>query len=81
MIYGKTNYAENKISLAIGMAQEGRIMAGPADAVKAHCGKFVELVQGNEKVSSIAKLIRHKIGGEIDDIIRALPAGEFSVKK
>ena len=81
MIYGKTEYAENKINLAIGMTQEGRIMAGPVDAVKAHCGKFIELIQGNEKVSAVAKLIKHKIGGEIDDIIRALPGGEFKVKK
>lgn len=81
MIYGKTNYIGNKINLAIGMTQEGRIMAGPIEAVKAHCGKLVELVQGNEKASAIAKLIRHKIGGEIDDIIRALPGGEFRVKK
>lgn len=81
MIYGKTNYFENKINLAIGMTEDGKIMAGPAEAVKAHCKAFIELVQGNEKVSAIAKLIKHKLGGEIDDIIRALPSGEFRVKK
>ena len=81
MIYGKANYVDNKINLAIGITNEGKIMAGPLEAVKAHCGKLIELVQGNEKVSAIAKLIKHRIGGEIDDIIRALPAGEFSVKK
>jgi len=81
MIYGKTNYVENKVNLAIGMTEDGKIMAGPFEAVKAHCGKLVELIPGNEKVSAVAKLIKHKIGGEIDDIIRALPSGEFRVKK
>ena len=81
MIYGKTNYSENKINLAIGITPEGKIMSGPVESVKAHCGKFVELIPGNEKVSAVAKLIKHKIGGEIDDIIRALPGGEFKVKK
>ncbi len=81
MVYGKTNYADNKINLAIGMTKDSKIMAGPAEAVKAHCAKFVELAQGNEKASAMAKTIRHKIGGEIDDIIRALPSGEFRIKK
>ena len=81
MIYGKTNYSENKINLAIGVTLEGKIMSGPVEAAKVHCGKFVELIPGNEKVSAVAKLIKHKIGGEIDDIIRALPGGEVKVKK
>jgi len=42
--------------------------------------KFVELQQGNQKTSSVAKKIRAKIGGELDDIIRAMPAGGCKIK-
>ena len=81
MIYGKTDYTNNKINLAVGMAKTQQIMSGPIDAIKAHCEKFVVLEQGNEKASSVAKYIKHKIGGTIDEIIRALPSGGFKVKK
>jgi hypothetical protein len=63
------------------MTRHGQVMAGPLDAVKAHCGKYVALEQGDEKSSSIAKYIQRNIGGLIDDIIRALPSGEFRVRK
>jgi len=79
MIKGKTNYADNKINLAVGM-KDGKVMAGPVEAVKKHCEKYVELLQGDEKTSAAAKKIKKKIGGELDDIIRALPAGGISVK-
>ena len=81
MIYGKTNYINNKLNLAVGTTKQGQVMAGPLDAIKAHCDKYVVLEQGDEKSSSIAKYIRHKIGSLIDEIIRALPSGEFRVKR
>ena len=81
MIYGKTNYINNKLNLAIGMTRHGQVMSGPFDAVKTHCEKYVVLEQGDEKSSSIAKYIQRNIGGMIDDIIRSLPSGEFGVKK
>ena len=81
MIYGKTNYIGNKVNLAVGINKSQQIMSGPIDAIKANCDKYVVLIQGDEKSSSVAKYIQHKIGGSIDEIIRALPAGEFKVKK
>ena len=80
MIYGKTNYIENKINLAVGI-KENAIMAGPLEAIKKHCEKFVVLQQGNLKPSDAAKKIRAKISGTIDEIVRALPAGSFEIKK
>ncbi|MCX8147201.1 MAG: NFACT RNA binding domain-containing protein [Candidatus Woesearchaeota archaeon] len=80
MIRGKANYVPAKINLAIGITEEGKIMSGPLSAVKKSCKKFVELIQGNEKASDIAKKIKSKIGGEIDDIIRAMPAGGAKIK-
>ncbi|MBI1935659.1 DUF814 domain-containing protein [Candidatus Woesearchaeota archaeon] len=81
MIYGKTNYINNKINLAVGMNKKSQLMAGPIDAVKAHCEKHVVLLQGSEKASKIAKYVQHQVGGTIDEIIRALPSGGFRVKK
>ena len=81
MIYGKTNYINNKINLAIGVNKDQQVMAGPLEAVKAHCDKFLILIQGTEKASSVAKYIKHKIGSSIDEIIRALPSGGFKIKK
>ena len=80
MIYGKTNYIENKMNLAVG-SKDGRIMGGPVEAVKKNCEKFVEIKQGREKTSDIAKKIRKKINGDLDEIIRALPAGGCDIKK
>jgi len=79
MIYGKTNYIENKVNLAVGI-KDSKIMAGPVEAIKKNCENYVIVEQGREKTSFVAKKIQHKIGGSLDDIIRALPAGGCSVK-
>ena len=81
MIYGKTNYIDNILNLSIGSTDDNKIMAGPLEAIKAHCKKFVVLIQGGEKPSSVAKYIKHILGHDVDEIIRALPAGSFKVKK
>ena len=77
---GGLTYIDNKINLAIG-DYKGHIMAGPIEAIKKQCKDYIELQSGKEKPGKIAKLIQHKIKGELDDIIRALPAGTFKVKK
>jgi len=74
MIYGKKNYLKPIIKFAVGISKD-KIMAGPIDAVKKNTEKFMAIEQGNEKASSVAKKIQKKIGGELDDIIRALPSG------
>ena len=82
MIYGKTNYIENKINLAIGITKENAVMSGPVEAIKKNCEKYLILNQGDEKVSSIAKKISYKLGPglDLDEIIRALPAGNFKLQ-
>lgn len=80
MIRGKTNYVQNRINVAIGLF-DGKVMAGPVEAVKKNCKDYVQIVQGKGKASAIAKKIKSKIGGELDDIIRALPSGGLEIKK
>ena len=82
MIYGKTDYTENKINLAVGITKDRAIMSGPLEAIKKNCEKYITLKQGNEKVSSVAKKINYKLGKglSLDEIIRALPAGNFKIE-
>lgn len=80
VIRGKTTYVRNRVNVAIGL-RDGVLMAASVNTIKAQCGKdFIELLQGDTKVSDIAKKIQHKLGGEIDEIIRILPSGGFSFK-
>jgi len=81
MIRGKTNYIHPKINIAVGITKQGLIMGGPLEAIKKNCEKYVEIEQGKEKSSDTAKKIRAKIGGELDDIIAALPSGGVRIKK
>jgi len=80
MVYGKTTHINNKVNLSVGITETQQIMAGPLDAIKANCKKYIVLEQGNEKASAVAKYIQHKINGSIDEIIRALPSGSFKIK-
>lgn len=77
---GKLNYVENKINCAVGIL-DGRVMAGPLDAVKKNCKEYVEIEQGRDKASSVANYIQKRIGGSVDDIVRVLPSGGCKVKK
>ncbi|NQU98881.1 DUF814 domain-containing protein [Candidatus Woesearchaeota archaeon] len=78
MIRGKTNYITPNMNLAIGIYKD-KVMSGPVSAVKKNCKEFVEVIQGDKKTSEVAKQIKNKIGGELDEIIRALPAGGCSL--
>ncbi|MBW2972940.1 DUF814 domain-containing protein [Candidatus Woesearchaeota archaeon] len=81
MIHGKRNYSEPVLQIAVGILPDGKVMGGPVGAVKKNCGKMVVLVQGKHKKSDIAKKIQKQIGGDLDEIISALPAGEFHLEK
>jgi len=75
MIYGEKKFYNPGMSCAVGIYQ-GKAMSGPTSAVKKHCSEFVELLQGDEKLSDVAKAIKKRFGGliELDEIIRALPS-------
>ena len=84
MIYGKKNYVPVMVVLAIGVTSDGRIMGGPAAAVAKNCAKSVKILQGDNKPSDAAKKIVKILGVDsscLDEIIRAMPAGECKVVK
>jgi len=81
MIYGKTNYLRPKLEYCIGLVSE-EIIGGPVSAVKEKTELFVIIVSGKYKKSELAKKIKAKLkSGDLDDIIKFLPAGGASIKK
>ncbi len=75
MIRGKTLYYQSELKVAIGLDDKGRVMAGPPSAVLSRCAKAVEILQGNEKPSDVAKALQKQLGGDLDDILAGLPPG------
>ena len=86
VIRGHRNYIRGaRVKLAIGIVDyEGkRIMAGPIEALEAHCNNYVVIKPGFTKKEAIAKKIIHKINEDdlltLDDIIRVLPSGKCDI--
>ncbi|MBI2102367.1 DUF814 domain-containing protein [Candidatus Woesearchaeota archaeon] len=81
MVYGKTLYVHPKVEYAIGLLNE-EIIGGPLTAVESRTKNYIVVVPGREKKSALAKKIKMKLkGGELDDIIKFLPAGGADVKR
>jgi predicted ribosome quality control (RQC) complex YloA/Tae2 family protein len=79
MIHGKRNYFRVALKIAIGILETGEVMGGPIEAVKAQCKKYFIVEQGKDKPSDAGKKIQKHLGGNLDDIIRVIPAGECKV--
>ena len=56
-------------------------MCAPTDAVRKNCKGYLEIIQGKKKPSDIAKLVKKKFGGELDEIIKVLPSGGLDIKE
>jgi len=80
MIRGKRTYYSVSLDLAIGKHENGLIMGGPRNAVRTHCEKYVLVQQGKGKPSNCAKKIARYLEADVDDVMRALPAGGGDVK-
>lgn len=81
MIYGKKNFVKNiQLEMAMGVKNE-ELLAGPVSAVQARADVSVLLIPGDTKSSDLAKKIQKKLGGDLDEIIRFLPAGNGKIKE
>ena len=81
MIYGKTTPIQPKLEYAIALL-DNQIIAGPVIAISQRTKEYITIIPGEEKKSDLAKKIRHKLGsGDLDDIIKFLPAGGGQIKK
>ena len=80
MIYGKTNYLHPTLEYAIGLVG-GEIIGGPKTAVEKNTKYFAVVIQ-ERKQGKFSQKIKHKLkGGDLDDIIKFLPAGGGELKK
>ena len=83
MIRGKTTYLNPDMRFAIGCDEkEQKIIAGPKSAIQQKTKNWIEVVQGEEKVSDLAKKIKHHLkAGDLDTIIAMLPSGGCALSK
>jgi len=81
MVYGKREYFTGEVELAVGKTADREIMAGPLSAIEVHCPQYLVIVQGDRKVSDVAKEFVKKFGSDLDTVIRVFPGGEFKVVK
>jgi predicted ribosome quality control (RQC) complex YloA/Tae2 family protein len=72
-ISGSKNVVKVQLELVLGV-HEGKIMAGPESAVRAHTASYVRIGFGDEKKERLAKHISKLLEySDIDEIVRALP--------
>ncbi len=75
MVYGEKTWHRNvELKVAVGLAED-RIIGGPVDAVKAHAEKHVTVGVGDVSQGQLAKQVKAKLGGSLDEIQRFLPPG------
>lgn len=76
MIYGKKTILSVPLEIFIGRMEDGKVMSGPKSSMKKHCKKSVQITQGNDKTSKVAKEINKTINADdLDDIVKVIPVG------
>lgn len=82
MIRGKTTYLHPRVECRVGITDDSLIMGGPPSAIEKNTIKSIKIIQGKKKPGEIAKFIKKDLsGGDLDEIIRALPAGGMEIGK
>ncbi len=79
MIHGKREYLKPLLQLAVGK-KDGIIIGGPVTAVTKQTKNYLIIDQGDMKTSDMAKMIRAKLGGELEEIQAFLPPGKGRIK-
>lgn len=86
MIRGKTNYIDYNNEYGIGLVGE-KVICAPLTAIQTHSKTVVQIIQGNEKASVVAKKVKaifrdkEEIDVSVDDIIKVLPSGGCDIVK
>ncbi len=76
MIYGKKSFITPVLKLFVGKMKDDKVMSGPETAVNKHCAKSIEIIQGKDKTSAIAKKIKYILeADDLDEIVRVIPQG------
>jgi predicted ribosome quality control (RQC) complex YloA/Tae2 family protein len=88
MVRGKRTEMQTTTSFGLGIVKKTNILlSGPVSSLRAHAASTIEIEQGKEKSSVVAKQVAQFFRKELDidvhtdDIIRLLPSGGCQVKK
>lgn len=79
MIHGKRTFLKPVLQIAIGV-KDGKTIGGPVSAVMSQTKNYVIIDQGDIKTSDMAKKIKAKLGGTLEDIQSFLPPGKGRIR-
>lgn len=80
IIRGEKNIIKPILKLAITNVNN-QIIAGPVAAIKSHSTNFLTIIQGDLTKNELAKKIKSKLGGNLEEIERMLPNGKSKIEK
>ena len=85
MVRGKRNYVHN-IALEAGVGEifyedTRLVMCGPVPSVKALCERYVIIIPGSIKKSTLAKKLAGVFSATADEIMKILPPGNADIKE
>ncbi len=78
MIHGKRTYEKPVLQLAIGI-KDRQIIGGPVNSIISQTKNYLIIKQGDTKSSDLAKKIKSKLGGSLEDIQSFLPPGKGKI--
>lgn len=80
IINGKKTYIKAVLKLAIANVNN-QIIAGPLTAIKTKSQNYLTIIQGDLTKNELAKKIKSKLGGNLEEIERMLPNGKSRLEK
>lgn len=80
IIEGKKTVLRPILKLAIANVNN-QIICGPVSAIKSHSQNTLTIIQGDLTKNELAKKIKSKLGGDLEEIERMLPNGKSKIEK
>jgi hypothetical protein len=75
VVRGHIRYFKPALEICVTKDDQGRVMAAPERAAIERTGSGYQILQGNEKISDIAKRLAKQFDADVDDIVAVLPPG------
>ncbi len=84
MIRGETTYLSAPLELGVGViVREGvlpEVFVGSKESCAQHTHTFALLIPGDQKTSDVAKQLRKRFDADLNDLVRAIPAGNSKIR-
>ncbi len=78
MIYGKRNYLSVDLKIAVGRLND-QIIYGPVTSIAGKTNNFVVIEPGDIPKNKIAKDIKLKVNGDLDEIMQGIPGNSIII--